>query len=230
MIRFAVATISLIGLIGSLASAQESVPRIQAFAGYSFVRGDAGGLTAPGLNSDLHEPVNTFGFGSNSQGWNAQAQYNADSWVSLAVDFAGRSSTPITSGPSGPISGAPSQTSYSFLAGPVLSYRTKSKATPFVHALFGYDRTTLSASSITGPQTPVSSAATTYTDFALALGGGFDYKLSRHFALRPLQLDYFHTSLNLNSFYGSAFGPGLFRGLSTNQRNLRLATGVVVRF
>jgi len=146
----------------------------------------------------------------------------------VVADFGGQYGSPITA--SGSVSGLPTMSRYTFMAGPVISYRAKAKITPFVHALFGYDRASLGASTITGTSSPVSSSASTYTDFAIALGGGVDYKLSRHFALRLGQLDYFHTTLDLNSLYGTAFGPGRFQGLATQENNLRFSTGIVLRF
>jgi hypothetical protein len=99
-----------------------------------------------------------------------------------------------------------------------------------VHALFGWDRTSLGASTISGVSTPVSSVAITYDDFAMALGIGIDYRISRHFAIRAGQIDYFHTSLNLDSFYRNAFDNQLFQGLANRQVNLRFSAGAVLRF
>lgn len=228
MTRFAVAMFALI-LTGSFAFAQDSTPKVQVFGGYSLLLADTGKLTGNTVDVDLHQPFNTFGVANHFNGWSAEAQYNFDRWFGIAADFGGRYGTPITAG-SAALSGLPDSSAYSILAGPVLSYRAKAKITPFVHALFGYDRTSLRASTITGVSSPVSSVATTYNDFVLALGGGLDYRISRHLGIRVGQLDYFHTSVNLNSFYGSAFGVGLFQGLATNQRNLRFSAGVVLRF
>ena len=102
--------------------------------------------------------------------------------------------------------------------------------TPFAHALFGWNRTSMSASTFTGTSFPLASVSTHYDDFALALGGGVDYKLLRHFALRLGQLDWYHTSVNLNSFYGTAFNTTVFQGLRTRERNLRVSAGIVINF
>jgi opacity protein-like surface antigen len=58
----------------------------------------------------------------------------------------------------------------------------------------------------------VSAASQTNTSFATAVGGGVDYKLLRAVAWR-LQGDYVHTSF-----------------FSTGQSNLRISTGIVLRF
>jgi opacity protein-like surface antigen len=178
----------------------------------------------------LHEPGGTFKPENNFEGWNAEVQYNADRWIGIVADFDGRYGTPFTASSISQVSGLPDGTAYSFLAGPVISYRKFKKITPFAHALFGVDRTTLKSSTINGLPAPVTSASANYTDFALAAGAGVDYKLTQHFALRLAQVDYFHTSVNLNKLYQSAFAPGLFEGPATHQRNLRVSAGVVFQF
>ncbi len=230
MIRFASARITLIFLIGSFAFAQNSTPKVEVFGGYSLLHADSGGLNGTIVDLDLHQFPNTFGVRSNYNGWNAEAQYNFSPWVGLVADFDGYYGSPLTVQSPSRVSGLPNGNSYAVLVGPVISYRAKKKITPFIHALFGWERTSLSASTLTGTSPPVSSFGTTYYDFVIAPGGGVDYKLSRHFALRLGQLDWYHTSKNLNSFYGSAFGIGLFQGLSTHERNLRFSTGVVLNF
>jgi opacity protein-like surface antigen len=232
MIRSAAAAVALIVLIGSLAFAQNATPKVQVFGGYSLLHLDHGGLTGALLGVDLQQPSNPFAVRNYFlDGWNAEAQYNASRWVGIAADFGGRSGTPITASRDRTLAGLPKETAYSFLAGPVISYRTKSRMTPFGHALFGWDRTSLGASTITGSVTsPISVAATNYTDFAIALGGGVDYRVARRVSLRLGQLDRYHTSLNLNKFYTNAFGGTLLQGLRTHQVNYRFSAGIVLRF
>jgi len=227
MPRFA-AIIALL-LISSFSAAQDSTPKVEVFGGYSFVHADTGKLTGITLDVTLREPSNAFAVGQGFQGWNAEGQYNFDRWVGVVADFAGRSGKPITGTSAVKISGLPDLTAYSYLFGPVVSYRTKSRITPFVHALVGYDRDSLGAAHLSGLPTPVSITKTTYTDFAIALGGGLDYKVISHFALRG-QADWFHTSLNLTNFYNSALGPNLLPNLATRERNVRLSGGIIVSF
>lgn len=230
MIRFAILTIAASVLVGSFLLAQDETPKVQAFGGFSLFHQRNGGFDGTNLDAALGEPTGTFRPATNFEGWNAEAQYNADRWLGIAVDFNGRYGSPMTATSVSRVSGLPDATSYSFLAGPVISYRTKLRFTPFAHVLVGIDRTSLKASTLRGLPSPVTTAATTYTDVAFALGGGVDYRLARHFALRLAQLDYFRTSLNQNKFYQSAFGPGIFVGPAIRQGNLRFSTGIVIRF
>jgi opacity protein-like surface antigen len=229
MTRCAVATIILIFLAGSFAFAQDSTPKVQVFGGYAFTRAGTGGLTGLTLNTVLRTPFNTIGTATNFGGWNAEAQYNLSHWLGVVADASGRYGTPITalsgSGGSGPLNAH----AYTFMVGPVLSYRLK-RMTPFVHALFGWDRIYLDASTLSGPPNSVVSASTNYTDLAMAGGGGLDYKLFRHVAVRVGQLDYIRTSHDLNALYNSAFGQGRFEGLKKHEVNLRASTGIVVQF
>jgi opacity protein-like surface antigen len=229
MTRFAVATITLTVLISSFALAQDATPKVQVFGGYSFVYEDSGGLSLLTVDMVVPHSAGSFGVEHSFTGWSAEAQYNANRWIGIAADFGGRYRMPITTSTSG-VSGLPNSTGYSILAGPVVTYRTKSRITPFAHALFGWDRTSLSASTLTGVSPPVSYAAATYNDFAMALGAGADLKLSRRFAVRLGQLDYFHTTVNSNKLYGTEFNSHLFQGYPTHQVNLRLSAGIVAQF
>jgi hypothetical protein len=226
MIRSVGAAIFLIVMLGSFALAQDSTPRVQIFGGYSLLHEDKGGLNATRIDFALADISAKFGVRSNFTGWNAEAQYNANGWVGIAVDFSGYSGVPFTVR-SGRASGLPSQSRYAALVGPVISYRTKSKFTPYIHLLGGWERAHLSAST---PSGAAPSAATSYTDFVLALGGGVDVNLSLHFSLRLGQADWYRTHVNLSQFYGSAYNSTQFEGLATRQKNWRVSTGVVVQF
>ena len=230
MIRFVGATVVLMILISSFALAQDSPPRVQVFGGYSLLHEDTPGLTDGSVDLALHNPSSAFGVRTNFNGWNAEAQYNVSPWVGLVVDFSGYSGVPFTAtSPSG-TAGLPNQTRYSFLAGPALSYQNKTRFTPYVHALFGVERAHIAASTLAGSSPPISSIDTTYNDFTAALGGGVDYKVMRHVALRLGQLDWYHTTLNMNKFYGNAFSSVQFEGAPTHQRNVRFSAGIVVSF
>ena len=52
----------------------------------------------------------------------------------------------------------------------------------------------------------------------MTVGGGLDYKLTDHFAVRPVKVDYLMTRF-------SETGTG-----ANTQNNLRVSTGIVFRF
>jgi len=54
------------------------------------------------------------------------------------------------------------------------------------------------------------------TAFATLAGGGLDVRLSKHFALRAIEADYFFTHFN--------------NGVNARENNLRIAAGLIFRF
>lgn len=99
-----------------------------------------------------------------------------------------------------------------FLFGPQLTLRKSERIQPFAHALFGFARVKLENDAIPGDITD--------TGFAFALGGGVDVKaLSSKLAIRLIQADYVRTKLDL---IGS--------GDSSSSNNIRVSTGIVLRF
>jgi hypothetical protein len=211
-----------------------AIPKVQVFAGYSLFRADLGSLNSTNFDVDLNLFPNTLVTRNNFNGWSAEAQYNFGPWVGAVIDVSGYLGLPFTPAPG--VGGLPSGTSYSILAGPVVTYRKWKNFNPFAHALFGWNRMSIGASTLTGVTyppaalVPLSSTATSFNDFVMAFGAGVDYKLTRRFDLRLGQLEWFHTSLNMNSFYGTAFSSTLVQGFPTKERNLRFSTGVVVKF
>ncbi len=228
MVRFAVATVVVTVLIASSLFSQDAPSKVQVFGGYSFVDANSAGLTGTILDVALLQPPNTFQVNTNRMGWNAQAQYNLDRWIGIVADFSGRYGKPFTGAPG--VTGLPNSSAYSILFGPAISYRTKSKFTPYVHTLFGWDRSSLSSTTIIGPASPVLSSAASYNDFAMALGGGLDFKVAKRFSLRAAQVDWFHTSVNFNKFYGGIYDTNKFEGVGTHQDNIRISTGFVAQF
>jgi len=99
-----------------------------------------------------------------------------------------------------------------FLFGPQFTLRKSQRIQPFAHALFGFARVKLDADALSGDISD--------NGFAFALGGGVDIKaLSSRLSLRLVQADYVRTKLD---FLGV--------GDSNSSNNVRISTGMVVRF
>ncbi len=92
------------------------------------------------------------------------------------------------------------------LGGPQFNFFAGSKSRLFVHPLFGLvhdsGTTTVGSTSLSG-----SASA-----FAMKFGGGLDIALTKHFAVRPFELDYVPTH------FGGSW-----------QNNVQFSTGVVMR-
>lgn len=161
---------------GALAFAQNSTPRFDAFGGYSYFNGNtAGGANRFSLN-----------------GWNFQGTYNVNHWLGATADFGGYYGSPFNMGAN----------NYSFLFGPTVSIPT-ARFTPFVHTLFGVDRSDAAVYGSTGSDNV----------FAMAIGGGVDAPIHSHLSLRLAQVDWLRSE-----------------HFSTDQNNLRVSTGIVFRF
>jgi opacity protein-like surface antigen len=105
------------------------------------------------------------------------------------------------------VTGLPSGTSarlVNYLFGPKLTYRSRGKLSPFAQVLFGGERISGSAPGF---------ASTSDSSFAMAFGGGADYEMTNHVAIRLIQAEYLYTK----------FG-------GTHQNNARISAGIVYRW
>ena len=152
--------------------------------------------------SYVRENPSTSGVSSFSlNGGSASIAYNANSWLSGVADFGGHHNGNILgTGVDGTLS--------TYLFGPRVSYRHSARVTPFGEVLFGVARASAS----------VLGAGGSTNAFAMTVGGGLDYKLTDHLAIRPVKVDYLIT--RFPEFGNSA----------QTQNNLRVSTGIVFRF
>src|SRR5262249_37263813 len=138
----------------------------------------------------------------NNNGGTGGFAYNANRVLGLGAEVGGYSSRRDVNG--NKVSGG--LTSYLF--GPRLNLRRFDHFLPFAEFLFGGAR---GNEGITG--------ADAQNAFALAAGGGVDVVLTKNVAWRFAQIDYLMTNFS---------GPSL--NSQARQNNLRLGTGVVLRF
>src|SRR5467141_4057252 len=134
--------------------------------------------------------------GTNCQGFGGAAAANLSNWLGVAGDLGYCRVTGLPSGISAH--------AINYMFGPRVTYRSYGSLTPFAHVLLGGERITASA-------TGFGSASS--NSFAMALGGGADYKLTEHVALRLIQLEYLYTHLG-----------------GTRQNNAPIEAGVVYRW
>jgi peptidoglycan-associated lipoprotein len=97
----------------------------------------------------------------------------------------------------------------SYMAGPRMAWR-RGIVSPFAQILLG-------GAHASGELTPTSAGTSgSANSFAMAAGGGVDIRLTRHLALRAIDLDYYLTRFT--------------NGVNDHQNNLRVSVGVVWRF
>lgn len=185
-LKLLVSLLAVLAFFGVSARAQQEVPKVDIFAGYSYFRANP---STSGVDS----------FSMN--GGSANVAYNVNHWLSGVADFGGYHSGDILgSGIDGTVS--------TYLFGPRVSYRHFGRITPFGQVLFGVAHAGASAFDTSGSQNA----------FAMTVGGGVDYRLSHHLAIRPLEVDYLLTRFSEVT------------NDTQSQNNLRVSTGIVFRF
>src|SRR6266849_930403 len=132
----------------------------------------------------------------NCQGGGGSAAGNLNSYFGVVGEFSGCKVTGLPAG-------SPGVTAFTYLFGPRLTYRGHGSLEPFGEFLFGGAR--------------LSGGGTSQNAFAMAIGGGVDYKATRSVAIRLAQFDYLYTKFDN--------GPS-----AQHQNNFRLQAGVVFRF
>jgi len=186
---------------------RHATPPAELFVGYSYLR------AMPTIAAD------------NRMGWlnggSASIALNVGQYLGLVADFGGFDDSKIRllgTGGSPSIDADSSGTAYTYLFGPRLSLRGHERFTPFVQALFGgiHASEVTMSTGCTGVGCRVLPAE---NSFAVAAGGGLDFRVHHHFAIRIIQAEYLMTQF-VDRTQGS-------RGL---QNDMRLSAGVVFRF
>lgn len=212
------------------------VPKMEIFTGYSIQR-----LGMPDVDSTLSPifyGIYDIGFTPylNSEtskyqkfGFDSSFTFNVDSIFGIEADFkyntgdVYKMETPLLIYNFAQYSGYPyylntsaSYTNYSFLAGPRFALRKFKTVTPFAHALMGFDHAKYSSKPLFSN---VDAQSSKDTGFGLSLGGGIDLNVTKHFAVRLIQADYFLTKHNDFAAY-----------TDNTWNNMALAFGAVFRF
>jgi hypothetical protein len=205
-----VTALALLALLTTFATGQSN-PKFEVFTGYSLERISACGASQ-GRNY-LFLPCSMIedGFSTPAtyNGWTASLTRYVYKFVGVTADFTGHYGTTTESG-DGTASAFTSR--YSYMFGPAAAFRTKNSGTLFAHALFGG----VSNNFGNVPGGAFHSNNPNYTQFAWAVGGGFDVNATPRLAVRLAQLDY----ERVNVYSGAEPAVGGFR----------YATGIVLKF
>ena len=159
--------------VPAVAAAQDT-PRIETFAGYSYIH------------------MNDLGTAS-LNGGSASAAFNPTDWLGIEGDFGGYSGT----------KGGLNGTMFTYLFGPRISLR-RGRFTPFAQALFGGAHTSADPPPDLGalirPRTQEGVAGggvfASSNTFAMALGGGVDVSATEHVSVRLIQAEYLLTEFD----------------------------------
>ena len=181
-------------------------PKAELFVGYSYLRA----VPAPADGNRMMW----------LNGGSASIAFNFNRHLGLVGDFGGFDDSQVRLAGTG---GTPtsvvdsSGTAYTYLFGPRLSFRNHERVTPFVQVLFGG----IHASAVTVSSGCTDGGCTVLpaeNSFAMTAGGGLDFKVGEHFAIRLIQAEYLMTGFE-----------NLATGASATQNDMRLSSGVVFR-
>jgi len=254
------------GICALPARAQEDRTRIEFFGAYSWTKNDSrinepglGEFVSPPAVTEeqyrtalLLSPRNL----KNSQGWNGAVTFYLTRRLGLVADFAGQYSPPFQ----GTSFQAPDQawhgefrgSSHSFLFGPRFAFRPSGRVRPFVQGLVGVSRLDYRASGegqvTTASFGPGIELETHVFDLQMlenrvranslagGIGGGVDLRVSRHLAVRLIQVDLLGAQRKIQGratyLPRGASQPTVlnYRPTSDAQINFRFSYGLVFSF
>jgi len=216
-------TLIAAGLLSAFAAGATDIPKYEAFLGYTYVRANQFNQ-----NTGLGKTIGGF----DMNGGSVQFIYNFNKSFSFVADVGAVAKQNV-----GIINADDTTTFYLF--GPRLSYRNHSRFTPYAQILFGGATRAVSRqldvfTSGNNPVFPVvaphdlfpgdnleitAQVSATQTAFAMAVGGGLDWRLGKHFSFRPVAVDYVLTRF-----------PSLLTGNNQNQNSIRASAGIIFTF
>jgi opacity protein-like surface antigen len=189
MMKSSVILFGALVLSGVVASAQETTPLTEVGLSYSYMRVNPGGT----LSS------------YNANGGYGYAEYN----FSKVFGLVGELGANYVGSANGVYLG---NTTFEYLFGPRFNWR-HSRFTPYVQALVGGER----FSNGLNPASSTPRLLTSQNNFAAAFGGGVDFALTNHIAVKPIQVEWLTAQVSNSN-------------LSYAQNNVRYSAGVVFRF
>jgi hypothetical protein len=187
---------------GARPAGSEIATRATIFGGYSYLRNASNGFN----------------------GWEGQGTFNFTRNLGVTADVSGASVMPFGFSVLG-ISAGTYQHLNNYLFGPTVTANL-GRSSVFAHALFGEARSSLGAGVALPIIGGISTDITSAHAFAMAFGGGIDIGLTRHLAIRAVQVDYLRTQFNATD----ALTTGLSSSLGNRQNSFRYSTGLVFRF
>jgi outer membrane protein OmpA-like peptidoglycan-associated protein len=180
-------------------------PRAELFLGYSYLRA-----------------VPTYAAGNRLvwlNGGSTSLAFNLNRYLGLVADFGAYTNSQMrfTGGYTATVDVNNSNIAVlSYLFGPRLSFRNHERITPFAQVLFGG----VHANQVTLTNCTFSCTLLPSEDsFAMTAGGGIDFKIHHHFAIRIIQAEYMMTRF-----------ANYDTGATGTQNDMRLSSGIVFRF
>uniref|UniRef100_Q01WN6 Uncharacterized protein n=1 Tax=Solibacter usitatus (strain Ellin6076) TaxID=234267 RepID=Q01WN6_SOLUE len=216
-------TVIVAGLLSAFVAGATDIPKYELFLGYTYVRANQFNQ-----NTGLGQTIGGF----DMNGGSAQFIYNFNKMWSGVADIGS-----VTKQNVGIINADNTTTFYMF--GPRVSYRSHSRFTPYAQIVFGGATRSLSRQLdvLTGANIPVfpviapqglfpdanteitAQVSATQTAFAMAVGGGLDWRIGKRISFRPISVDYVLTRF-----------PSFLTGNSDTQNSIRASAGFTFTF
>jgi hypothetical protein len=173
----------------------QDTPKVEIPLGFSMVN------VHPNIN-DITS-FNVFGGGG-------QIDFNFGNYFGIKADFMGYTqNSGLKVSQDGQILGKVNGNVFTYMFGPQIKKHT-GVFQPFAETLFGAAHTNLYGS-ICKLETGCLSGNGNNNGFAMALGGGIDLQVSKHFAIRPVEVDYLLTRFSANHVAGYTANQNNFR-------------------
>lgn len=186
------------------------------YVGYSNGQIDTGVDSGSSINDFFRDRANFNGF-------EASGVYNLGRWFGVKGDFSAHFQSQrlneVFPDPTGPVNVTTKNNNslYNFLGGvQVKDNRNSGTWKPFAHALIGAAHarskfTELTCTTATGTTCPTGFTNETISDTGLAgaIGGGLDIRVSDHFQIRAIQIDYNPVRIGGFTNHNARFGAGI---------------------
>jgi opacity protein-like surface antigen len=195
-----------------IASAQDEVPKVEIFGGYSYLRLDnATGLSVASTTGTTTSTMTAM-VDRDLNGFGVSVTNNLNSWLGITAEFSGHFTDAVNNGQ------LLDRDAYIVTAGPRLAIRRFERFTPFLHIMAGMARQDIQnqTSSTTGTLSTINQSD---SGIAFVVGGGVDLNLSSRIGVRLLQTDYVLTRFSNRNGASSEL----------NQANFRASTGFVLK-
>jgi len=200
----------------STSNSRYDLSKVSVFGGYSYLRYSNGTDSALYGNSESD-------LTANSNGLVVSAAYNFADNFAVVGEYGFYHASSLSNVDPGP-GGSATLNMQTYLIGPKISSSSRSPVKPFFQILIGMASGTFKASSggvsVTGPRA---------SSFAMAIGGGLDWKIDHHLSIRPAQVEYLMTRFPKSESAPDGVPPPGYLGNGT-QNNLRASAGVVYNF
>jgi hypothetical protein len=200
-----ICSLAALTLLPMIAGAQSSkkgtgsetpeVPKVEIPMGYSYL--------------SVH-PTKSQVTSFNMNGGGAGFVYNVSSLIGVKADFMGYTGSVTATGTSNAIKVTP--TLFTYLFGPQFTVR-KHKVNYFAEALFGAGHTSAAWAQAVHPTGTTGTVYNSNNSFMMEYGGGVDFKVNPHVAIRPVEVDYL-------------FGRYSANGVSAQQNSFKYVAGI----